>query len=44
MVMEAHGWTWQEYCDAPYDLIDEAMTRLNKRTLEENRKAKTPQR
>ena len=36
-VMEALHWTWQEYLDAPWDLVEEELTRLNKRALAEKR-------
>lgn len=32
-VMEALGWTYEQYLAAPYDLIDEEMIRLQKRAL-----------
>lgn len=36
-VMEAMHWTYDEYLAQPYDLIDEELTRLNKRALAEKR-------
>lgn len=32
-VLEATGWTLDEYLAAPYDLIDEMTTRLHKQAL-----------
>ena len=42
-VMEGMHWTYDEYLAAPYDLIDELTTRIRKRTLAENRRAKAAQ-
>jgi hypothetical protein len=35
--MEAHGWTWDEYLNAPWDLVVEAEIRLSKRALAEKK-------
>lgn len=39
-VMEAYGWTWDEYCNAPDDLIVEATIRLQKQRQAEARAAR----
>ncbi len=38
-VMEAMGWTWQQLCDAPADLVDEIGIMLVERARAQKRAA-----
>lgn len=38
-VMEAMGWSWQELCDAPADLVDEIGIMTTQRAKERKQKA-----